>query len=364
MFYRPQNAAEISRPRPVAQEEDGFVLLAVLFMLFLVVLSLSLAVPSIVTELRREKEAETIHRGMQYARAIRVYYKKYGRYPNTIDQLVNTDGQRFLRRRYLDPLTGKDDWRLIHFGEAQTMTNTIPGSSPVGANGTMGSSGTAVGGAASSGFGSSGSGFGSSGSAFGSSGSSAFGSPSSSGFGSSNNSSGFGSSGSSAFGSSSSSGFGSSGSSGSAGSSGISFANSGSTSSTGSALRYWHRLRQHRNYWRKRLWKPWSDFRRGTHRGGWCSPRQDLYQNLEEADSLQPVGVYLRSQPGSWRNNGANRCRRVAGFRFEQQHQWRYEWDGRLLKRLRWQWQFQFRIRWKFRRKLRLRREFGRNRRD
>ncbi len=223
---------------PVARQDEGFVLLAVLFMLLLVLISLSIAAPKVTTELRRDKEKETIHRGMQYARAIRIYYRKYGRYPNTIDQLINTDNQRFLRKRYLDPLTGKDDWRLIHLGEAQTMTNTIPGSTPIGSSGTNnGANGTAAAGSGSySGlsFGSTGS---SSSSAFGSSSSSGVGSPSSSAFGSSA-SSGIGSPSSSAFGSSASSGaspFGSSNSSSSPSSSGISFGNSGSTSSTGAS---------------------------------------------------------------------------------------------------------------------------------
>ncbi len=42
--------------------------------------------------------------------------------PTTIDQLVKTDNQRFLRKRYLDPMTGKDDWRIIHYGEQRVPT--------------------------------------------------------------------------------------------------------------------------------------------------------------------------------------------------------------------------------------------------
>ena len=95
-------------------------MLAVLFMLVLILLTLSIAAPTVATDLRRDKEMEAIERGKQYTRAIRLYYRKYGRYPNTIDQLMNTDNQRFLRKRYLDPFTGKDDWRLIHLGEAHT----------------------------------------------------------------------------------------------------------------------------------------------------------------------------------------------------------------------------------------------------
>ena len=45
--------------------------------------------------IRRDKEIETVHRGKQYARAIQMYYNKYGRYPNTIDQLVKTQQSAF-----------------------------------------------------------------------------------------------------------------------------------------------------------------------------------------------------------------------------------------------------------------------------
>jgi len=36
-----------------------------------------------------------IHRGTQYTRAIRLYYKKNGRYPAKIEDLENTNNQRF-----------------------------------------------------------------------------------------------------------------------------------------------------------------------------------------------------------------------------------------------------------------------------
>jgi type II secretory pathway pseudopilin PulG len=173
-----------SRPRSERQEE-GFLLLGVLFMVLLITLALAIAAPKMAESIRRDKEIETVHRGMQYARAIQIYFNKYGRYPNTIDQLVKSDNQRFLRKRYLNPMTGKDDWRLIHYGEAkvpaqglfgQTVGQT-GGISPTGAtNGTgspgiggasspYGASGSSLGGGSGS-LGSSGSGFGSSGSSF------------------------------------------------------------------------------------------------------------------------------------------------------------------------------------------------------
>src|SRR6204780_4198429 len=82
--------------------EEGFLLVGVLFMVLLVTIALAIAAPKIAESIRRDKEEETIHRGKQYARAIQMYYNKFGRYPNTIDQLVKTNDQRFLRKRYLN----------------------------------------------------------------------------------------------------------------------------------------------------------------------------------------------------------------------------------------------------------------------
>jgi type II secretory pathway pseudopilin PulG len=143
-----------SRPK----HQDGFLLLGVLVMLILILLALAIAAPKIAESIRRDKEVETVHRGLQYTRAIQVYYNKYGRYPTTIDQLVKTDNQRFLRKRYLDPMTGKDDWRIIHYGEqrvptmglfgqaVQQQAGLTPGvnngagsSSPFGSSGVVGS---------------------------------------------------------------------------------------------------------------------------------------------------------------------------------------------------------------------------------
>lgn len=102
-----------------SQSEDGFILLAVLFLVMLLLIGLAVAAPRVARSIQRDKELELVHRGEQYKHAIRLYYKKFGAYPTTIDQLISTNNIRFLRKRYKDPLTGKDDWRLIHLGEAK-----------------------------------------------------------------------------------------------------------------------------------------------------------------------------------------------------------------------------------------------------
>jgi len=101
------------------RSESGFILLGVLILLFLFTLALAIAAPVVAKDIQRDKDEEAVQRGKQYKRAIRLYYKKYNTYPTTIAQLENTNDIRYLRKKYLDPITGKDDWRLIHVGEAK-----------------------------------------------------------------------------------------------------------------------------------------------------------------------------------------------------------------------------------------------------
>lgn len=100
--------------------DDGFMLITALVMVFLVLLVLSIAAPRIAKSIQRDRELESEHRAQQYVRAIRIFYTKFKRYPTSLEQLEKANNQRFLRQRYVDPLTGKDDWRLIHVGENQT----------------------------------------------------------------------------------------------------------------------------------------------------------------------------------------------------------------------------------------------------
>lgn len=99
-------------------------------------------VTSVKFDIKRDREEEMIHRGAQYARAIRAYYRKFGRYPATIENLENTNQMRFLRKRYKDPLTGKD-FKLLHFGEVKMGMagmiggGVLPGASTLGSNGTL-----------------------------------------------------------------------------------------------------------------------------------------------------------------------------------------------------------------------------------
>jgi type II secretory pathway pseudopilin PulG len=95
------------------------ILLMMLIALALMIIALSVAVPKMTQQIRRERENEMIHRGVQYARAVKRFYKKFGRYPTTIEQLENTNNIRFLRKRYKDPMTADGKWRFVRYGEVQ-----------------------------------------------------------------------------------------------------------------------------------------------------------------------------------------------------------------------------------------------------
>src|SRR5580704_17201083 len=104
--------------------ESGFALLLVFVMAAAISITLYMEVPRMAFESQRAKEQMAIDRGLQYKRAIQLFYRKYQLYPQTLDDLETSRNIRFLRRRYLDPLTGKE-WRLLHVGPAGQLTSSL-----------------------------------------------------------------------------------------------------------------------------------------------------------------------------------------------------------------------------------------------
>jgi type II secretory pathway pseudopilin PulG len=117
--------------------ESGFMLVYVVLIAALMLIALAIAAPIMAKQLQRDKELESEHRAEQYVRAIRLYYRKNKTYPPSIDALENTNNIRYLRKRYIDPLTGKDNWRIIHVGENKTTVKGFFGQ-PLGGLNTSG----------------------------------------------------------------------------------------------------------------------------------------------------------------------------------------------------------------------------------
>jgi len=101
------------------KQQDGYAILLVLFFVTLLLLMTLTVAPNILTQGRRQKEIEMIWRGKQYSRAVKLYYRKTGKFPTSMDDLIKpTVGNiRFIRQAYKDPMNAKDgEWRLIYVG--------------------------------------------------------------------------------------------------------------------------------------------------------------------------------------------------------------------------------------------------------
>jgi type II secretory pathway pseudopilin PulG len=115
--------------------QSGYILLMLMLGVTLLAIAAAAIAPTLAFQIRRDREEELIHRGVQYSRAVRRYVKKFGRYPTRLEELENTNNLRFLRRQYKDPITGKD-FKLLHLGEVKFNSGagiagaTAPGAHP------------------------------------------------------------------------------------------------------------------------------------------------------------------------------------------------------------------------------------------
>ena len=98
--------------RAPLRRERGSALLIVFVFSAMIAIMLYMELPVVAFEAERAKEQLLIDRGNEYAHAVKLFARKFGMYPASIDQLENTNRMRFLRHRFKDPLTGNDDWRL------------------------------------------------------------------------------------------------------------------------------------------------------------------------------------------------------------------------------------------------------------
>ena len=117
---RPQTARKHS--------ERGYALLVVIFLVSVLFISTMVVAPNILTEGRREKEKEMIWRGKQYTRGVKLYYRKLGRFPTSLDDLTKpkVGSLRFMRQAYKDPMNKEDgSWRFIYVGPAGQLIGSL-----------------------------------------------------------------------------------------------------------------------------------------------------------------------------------------------------------------------------------------------
>lgn len=154
---RPARASQIAAHRAL----KGYVLLSVMLLITLMMIAMSIELPRLAQQIKRDKEEELVNRGMDSARAVKRFYHKFNNYPASIEQLKDTNHIRFLRKEYKDPMTGESEWKLVHPNEAEIkipqgngpqglqgsnpgLTGTTPGGQPAGTAG-LNSTGTGAG---------------------------------------------------------------------------------------------------------------------------------------------------------------------------------------------------------------------------
>jgi type II secretory pathway pseudopilin PulG len=87
--------------------ENGFTLVAVVIGIAILTILIAAVAPSIGVVMKRDREAELIFRGRQYARAVGLFQRRYGRYPNQLKELYE-NRPRTIRHLWKDPMCNCD----------------------------------------------------------------------------------------------------------------------------------------------------------------------------------------------------------------------------------------------------------------
>lgn len=111
------------------RSERGYAMAALLVGMAVMAIMLGVALPVWRTAVQREREAELVFRGEQYANAIAIFQRRTGGYPQALDQLEKT---RAIRKLYKDPITG-GDFQPVFVGQMIGGAPVVPGQQGRGA---------------------------------------------------------------------------------------------------------------------------------------------------------------------------------------------------------------------------------------
>lgn len=111
------------------KKQSGFSYLIALFLVAVLSVITIRAMENLATSARRDKEAELLAIGLEYRRAIVMYYQNSPgtakAYPKKLDDLLldarATKISRPLRRLYRDPMTNQTEWGLIKANDGGIM---------------------------------------------------------------------------------------------------------------------------------------------------------------------------------------------------------------------------------------------------
>jgi type II secretory pathway pseudopilin PulG len=94
--------------------DRGYAMAALLVGLSVIGIMLSMALPVWRTVVTREREAELVFRGEQYAQAIELYSRRNGGFPPNLEVL---EEGRYIRKLYKDPMTPDGEFQPVYIGQ-------------------------------------------------------------------------------------------------------------------------------------------------------------------------------------------------------------------------------------------------------
>lgn len=92
--------------------QRGYSLVVLLVAVTVLNIVVAAALPYWSKAMQREREEELIFRGLQYAEGIRLYQRRFGQLPTSLDQLVEVE-PRCMRQLYDDPFSDDGKWELV-----------------------------------------------------------------------------------------------------------------------------------------------------------------------------------------------------------------------------------------------------------
>lgn len=101
---------------------SGYTLIALVIGIAILTILVAAVAPSLGTIMKREREEELIFRGRQYARALGLFQRRYGRYPNQLKELYE-NRPRSIRKLWKDPMCDCN-WHVL----IQGTPDAVPGS--------------------------------------------------------------------------------------------------------------------------------------------------------------------------------------------------------------------------------------------
>jgi hypothetical protein len=123
--------------RTQCRQNSGYALAVLMVWTTVLLVGLTAAEINWQKRMQREREEELIFRGKQYMRAIMLWKQKFrmaagnrgGPWwgPTTMDALLNTNGYRFLRKKWKDPMTDSENWRIIRVPASGTPGKGLEG---------------------------------------------------------------------------------------------------------------------------------------------------------------------------------------------------------------------------------------------